>query len=83
MVSSFSHWISHLLWMGAGAIGLRILQSAWDLLCKAFGVGFKESLAAQLEKGRPLTPEEKAELKKKVQEEIAHKLEKEADDTQL
>jgi hypothetical protein len=43
-----------------------VLNNIWDWLKHSFWVGFKAGLAAQIKKGAPLTPEETAELRRKL-----------------
>lgn len=71
--------IGHLLWLGAGALGMKIVSWLFDLYTSIFGYAFKEGIAAAIKKGGPLTKEEQAELKKRVAEGISKKLNKEAE----
>ena len=68
--------IGHLLWMAFGAVILQAVRWIVGFFAKIFGFGFKEAIVASMEKGRPLTKEESAELKIKIREKLQKKLEK-------
>lgn len=76
--SGIASTIGHLLWMGAGALVMKGITWIMDIYVKIFGFAFKEGIVAAMKKGRALTPEEYAELKKQVNEKIAKKLDAEA-----
>lgn len=73
MVNESHFSISHLLWMGGGAIGMQTIKAVWGYITKALSIGFKEGFVEGMKhEGKPLTPEEKADLDKRVKEKLMH-----------